>query len=147
MAHRGGRIIDTDTLRIFSVVQVSSDGQEREQDSDDNPNINAHQRSPAVALPLNNLASRQYMRSIFDRLYVASDRKSSHAKIPGRRGVRLAMVESLTAIDVTDLMFAASKTSTRNRRPLFNPATLHQTWYDRPYDGHKISSSDRENLQ
>jgi hypothetical protein len=46
MAHRGGRVIDTDTLRISPVVQVSSDGQEREQDSEDNPNVNAHQSRP-----------------------------------------------------------------------------------------------------
>jgi hypothetical protein len=35
MADSGGRLIDTDTLRISPVVQVSGDGQEREQDSDD----------------------------------------------------------------------------------------------------------------
>ena len=39
MAYRGGRVIDTDTLRISPVVQVSSDGQEREQDSEDNPKL------------------------------------------------------------------------------------------------------------
>ena len=47
MAHRGNRVIDTDTLRISPLVQVSSDGQEREQDSEDNPNIDvAHQNNP-----------------------------------------------------------------------------------------------------
>jgi TolB-like protein len=66
MAHRGGRVIDTDTLRIS--VQVSSDGQEREQDSEDNPNVNAHQSRPAATIPLNNLASRQYTRNIFNGL-------------------------------------------------------------------------------
>jgi hypothetical protein len=65
MAHRGGRVIDTDTLRISSVVHVSSDGEEREQDSDDNPNVNAHQSTPAAAMPLNNLASRQYYAQHF----------------------------------------------------------------------------------
>jgi hypothetical protein len=54
-AHRGGRIIDTDTLRISVVLQVSSDDQEREQGSEDNPNVNAHQSSPAAAaFPANN---------------------------------------------------------------------------------------------
>jgi TolB-like protein len=67
MAHRGNRVIDTDTLRISPLVQVSSDGQEREQDSKDNPNVNAHQR-PAATMPLNNLASRQYTRNIFNGL-------------------------------------------------------------------------------
>src|SRR3982074_351029 len=43
-AHRGVRVIDTDTLlRISLVLRVSSDGQEHEQDSEDNPNVNAHQ--------------------------------------------------------------------------------------------------------
>ena len=51
-AHRGARVIDTDTLlRISLVLRVSSDGQEHEQDSEDNPNVNAHQGSPAAALP------------------------------------------------------------------------------------------------
>ena len=77
MAHRGGRVIDTNTLRIFLVLHIPSDGQEREQGSEDNPDVHAHQRSPAAALPLDNLASRQYTRNNFDRLYVASDRKSS----------------------------------------------------------------------
>jgi hypothetical protein len=76
MAHRAGRVIDTDTLRISLVVQVSSDGQEREQDSDDNPNVNVHESRPAAAIPLSNLASRQYTRNIFQRTYVGSDRKS-----------------------------------------------------------------------
>src|SRR5258707_5658469 len=52
MAHRGGRVIDTNTLRIFLVLHVPSDGQEREQGSEDNPDVHAHQRSPAAALPL-----------------------------------------------------------------------------------------------
>src|SRR5258708_15653775 len=77
MARRGGPVIDTNTLRIFLVLHVPSDGQEREQGSEDNQDVNAHQRSPAAALPLANLASRQYTRNNFDRLYVASDRKSS----------------------------------------------------------------------
>jgi len=77
MAHRGGRVIDTNTLRIFLVLHVPSDGQEREQGSEDNPDVHAHQRSPAAALPVANLASRQYTRNNFDRLYVPSDRKSS----------------------------------------------------------------------
>ena len=75
MAHRGGRIIGTDTLRVSPVVQVSSDHHEREQDSNDNPNINAHQRSPAAALPLS--VAAVYAQHFFDRLYVAPDRKSS----------------------------------------------------------------------
>jgi TolB-like protein len=68
MAHRGGRVIDTDTLRISPLVQVSRDGQEREQDSEDNPNVNAHQSRPAATMPLKNLASRQYARNIFNGL-------------------------------------------------------------------------------
>ena len=52
MAHRGGRVIGTDTLRISLVLHVSSDGQEREQGPEDNPDVNAHQSRPAAALPL-----------------------------------------------------------------------------------------------
>jgi hypothetical protein len=48
LAHQGARIIGTDTLRISVVLQVSSDDQEREQGSEDNPNINAHQSSQAA---------------------------------------------------------------------------------------------------
>jgi hypothetical protein len=48
LAHQGARIIGTDTLRISVVLQVSGDDQEREQGSEDNPNINAHQSSQAA---------------------------------------------------------------------------------------------------
>jgi hypothetical protein len=61
MAHWGGRIIDTDTLGISPVLQVSSDDQERQEGSEDNkPTVNAHHQSRPAALPLNNLGSRQY---------------------------------------------------------------------------------------
>jgi hypothetical protein len=46
LAHRGARVVGTDTLRISVVLQVSSDDQECEQGSEDNPNVNAHQSSP-----------------------------------------------------------------------------------------------------
>jgi len=49
MAHRGGRVIDTDTLRLFLVLRVSRDGQEREQGSEHNPNVHAHQGKPCDA--------------------------------------------------------------------------------------------------
>ena len=52
-AHRGARIIGTDALRITMILREPSDGQERKQDSEDDPDINAHQSSPAVALPTN----------------------------------------------------------------------------------------------
>jgi len=45
-AHRGGRVIDTDALRILLLSREPSDSQERNQDNEDNPNINAHQSSP-----------------------------------------------------------------------------------------------------
>jgi hypothetical protein len=43
VAHRGGRVIGADALRIFALLRVSRDGQEREQGSEDNPNVHAHQ--------------------------------------------------------------------------------------------------------
>jgi hypothetical protein len=49
MAHRGGRIIDTD-LRISRALHVSNDSQEREQGSQDDPNVKAHQFSCAECL-------------------------------------------------------------------------------------------------
>ena len=55
MPYRSGRIIDTGTLRLFLVLQVSNDNQEREQGSEDNnPNVSAHQSRPAAALSVNN---------------------------------------------------------------------------------------------
>ena len=42
MTHRGGRIIDTD-LRISRALHVSSDSQEREQGSQEDPKVKAHQ--------------------------------------------------------------------------------------------------------
>jgi hypothetical protein len=47
-AHRGARVIGTDALRILLISQELSDGQERHQDNEDNPNIKAHQSSPAA---------------------------------------------------------------------------------------------------
>jgi hypothetical protein len=47
-AHRGARVIGTDVLRILLTSREPSDGQERNQDNEDNPNINAHQSSPAA---------------------------------------------------------------------------------------------------
>src|SRR5262249_6777938 len=47
------RVIGTDALRIVLIVPEPSDGQERKQDNKDDPNINAHQSSPAAALPTN----------------------------------------------------------------------------------------------
>jgi hypothetical protein len=35
-------------MRILLISQELSDGQERTQDNKDNPNINAHQSSPAA---------------------------------------------------------------------------------------------------
>jgi hypothetical protein len=43
---RRGWSIGTDMLRML-VLRVSSDGEKREQASEDNPNVNAHQSSPA----------------------------------------------------------------------------------------------------
>src|SRR5215472_6413877 len=42
-AHRGGRVIGTDALRILVISQESSAGEESNQDNKDNPNIDAHQ--------------------------------------------------------------------------------------------------------
>ena len=47
-AHRGARVIGTDALRIVLIVPEPSDGQERKQDNKGDPNINAHQSSPAA---------------------------------------------------------------------------------------------------
>jgi hypothetical protein len=51
LAHRGGRVIGTDTIGILLVLHVSSDDQEREQGGEDNPNVNAHS-STLAACPL-----------------------------------------------------------------------------------------------
>jgi hypothetical protein len=47
-AHRGARVIGTDALRILVISQESSAGEESNQDNKDDPNINAHQSSPAA---------------------------------------------------------------------------------------------------
>jgi len=52
-AHRGARVIRTDALRFMLISQEPRGGQERKQDSEDDPDINAHQSSPAAALPTN----------------------------------------------------------------------------------------------
>src|SRR5215831_5956653 len=52
-AHRGAWVIGTDALRFVLILREPRDGQERKEDSEDDPNINAHQSSPAAALPTN----------------------------------------------------------------------------------------------
>ena len=52
-AHRGARVIRTDALRFMLISQEPRGGQERKQDSEDDPDINAHLSSPAAALPTN----------------------------------------------------------------------------------------------
>jgi hypothetical protein len=52
-AHRGARVIGTDALRIMVISQEASGGEEGNQHNEDNPNIDAHQSSPAAALPTN----------------------------------------------------------------------------------------------
>jgi hypothetical protein len=42
------RVIGTDALYILLVSPEPSDGEEHKQDTKDNPNINAHQSSPAA---------------------------------------------------------------------------------------------------
>ena len=46
--HRGARVIGVDALHIVLISPEPSDGQERKQDNKDDPNINAHQSSPAA---------------------------------------------------------------------------------------------------
>jgi hypothetical protein len=49
MAHRGRRLIGTDALLISVLLHVSRDGQEQEQRTENDPNVNAHQNKPAMA--------------------------------------------------------------------------------------------------
>ena len=42
-AHQGARVICTDALRFVLILREPRDGQERKQDSEDDPDINAHQ--------------------------------------------------------------------------------------------------------
>jgi len=48
-AHRGARVIGTDALRFVLILQEPRDGED--QDSEDDPDINAHQSSLVAALP------------------------------------------------------------------------------------------------
>ena len=69
-AHRGARVIRTDALRFMLILQEPRGGQERKQDREDDPDINAHQSSPAAALPTNS----SLMDGIFRRLSSPSAR-------------------------------------------------------------------------
>jgi hypothetical protein len=48
-AHRGARVIRTDALHFVLILREPRDGQERKQDSEDDPDINAHQSSGSVS--------------------------------------------------------------------------------------------------
>jgi hypothetical protein len=49
LAHRGCRVIGTDKLRLSLVLRISSHGEKREQNSEDNPNVNAHLLNQAAS--------------------------------------------------------------------------------------------------
>src|SRR5262249_42237831 len=51
LALRSARVIGTDALRLVLTLREPGDGQKRKQDSEDDPDINAHQSSLAAALP------------------------------------------------------------------------------------------------
>src|SRR5262249_37869352 len=51
LTHRGARVVGADALRISLILQETSDGEEHKQDSEDDPNINAHQSSLPVRCP------------------------------------------------------------------------------------------------
>ena len=68
MARRGGRVIGADVLRISALLRVSRDGQEREQGSEDNPNVHAHQGKPCDAWEVWNSAQPLYLRATYARL-------------------------------------------------------------------------------
>jgi hypothetical protein len=72
-AHRGARVIGTDALRFVLILQEPRDGQERKQDSEDDPDINAHQSSPAAALPANSSLTDGY----FDDLVAQAPQPTS----------------------------------------------------------------------
>ena len=50
-AHRGGRVIGTDALRILLMSREPSDGQERNQDNEDNPKMRIRAALPQVWCP------------------------------------------------------------------------------------------------
>ena len=67
-AHRGAWVIGTDALRILLASREPSDGQERKQNNEDDPNINAHQSSRQGAVSsLNRLRAGQPSSSRTDR--------------------------------------------------------------------------------
>jgi hypothetical protein len=55
--------IGADALRISALFRVSRDGQEREQASEDNPNVHAHQGKPSDAWEVWNSAQPLYLRA------------------------------------------------------------------------------------
>ena len=61
-AHRGARVIGADPLRIVLISPDPSDGQECNQDNEGNPNINAHQSSPATGSVPRAIGAGQYCR-------------------------------------------------------------------------------------
>ena len=86
-AHRGGRVIDTDALRILLLSREPSDGQERNQDNEDNPNINAHQSSPLMGKSTIDTIHEVRLKQFCARLREGLSRpeSTSFAILPGCR--------------------------------------------------------------
>jgi hypothetical protein len=83
MAHRGRRLIGTDALLIFVFLHVSRDGQEQEQRTENDPNVNAHQNKPAMAREV--LVYKAYRRTA-QSLATRRGFFIDHADIPSKSG-------------------------------------------------------------
>ena len=112
-AHRGARVIRTDALRFMLILQEPRGGQERKQDSEDDPDINAHQSSPAAALPTNSsLTDGIY----FDDLVAqAPERKP----VPSRPRHCRDVANAQPGVDLTVFVFISTRGATRSSQRSF----------------------------
>ena len=110
-AHRGARVIRTDALRFVLISQEPRGGQERKQDSEDDPDINAHQSSPAAVLPTNSsLTDGIYFE---DLVAQAPERKP----VPSRPRHCRDVAHAQTGLDIDQTVFVLISTRGATRSP------------------------------
>src|SRR6516165_11382050 len=137
MAHRGGRVIGAGALRISVLFRVSRDGQEREQGSEDNPNVHAHQGKPCdawevLALRPAALLTRACRPAI---AYSRVDTGRNPSAVPSSNNFPASHLVGRLALNVRDILVAephrvwfASRTLLR--RPLLR--VLPAVWRAQP---------------
>jgi hypothetical protein len=123
-AHRGARVIGTDALPLVLILREPSDSKERKQDSEDDPNINAHQSSPATGPPMLVQAILFCTPRVACTCRGISSPAPSHAQVLERTSIKFA-VHGQRGVDLRRVKAAAPVSSKSRRFAFENSVDIH----------------------